>query len=182
VKKLVLVALLGVLVTAVAGGSYAVAKQGGNDRGSRFSARMDGWNEIPSVVSTGEGRFRARLVNPTTLEYELEYSGLETPSLFAHIHIGGRFENGGVSAFLCGGGSKPDPCPPTAGTVTGTIVPADVVGPASQGVLPGEFDDLLLAMRRGEAYANVHSERSPGGEIRGQIRRGGGHGGGHGND
>jgi hypothetical protein len=166
-RKALITLLLGAAVAVVATASVALANgEGGKNS---FRAKMDGWKEIPSVVSTGEGRFRAKLVNPTTLEYELEYSGLETPSLFAHIHIGGRNENGGVSAFLCGGGGKP-PCPPTAGTVTGTIVPADVIGPVSQGVLAGEFADLILAMRRGETYANVHSERSPGGEIRGQIR------------
>lgn len=166
-RKALITLLVGSAVAVIATASVALAN-GDRDKKS-FRAEMDGWKEIPSVVSTGEGRFRARLVNPTTLEYELEYSGLETPSLFAHIHIGGRNENGGVSAFLCGGGSKPDPCPPTAGTVTGTIVPTDVIGPVSQGVLAGEFADLILAMRRGETYANVHSQRSPGGEIRGQI-------------
>lgn len=55
----------------------------------------------------------------------------------AHIHLGARATTGGVSAFLCGGG-KPS-CPPTGGTVTGTITRADVIGPASQGIEPGEF-------------------------------------------
>ena len=84
-----------------------------------------------------------------------------TPSA-AHIHIGSRATNGGVSAFLCA------PCP-QQGTVTGTITPADVVGPAGQGIGPGEFEKLVRAIRAGHAYANVHTARWPGGEIRGQI-------------
>lgn len=48
---------------------------------------------------------------------------------------------------------------------------ANVIGPAAQGVAIGEFEEVLRALRLGVAYANVHSDRSPGGEIRGQIRR-----------
>jgi hypothetical protein len=73
-----------------------------------------------------------------------------------------------VSAFLCGGGDKP-PCPPQSGTIVGTIDPADVIGPANQGIAPGEFAELVTAMRAGVTYANVHSSKFPNGEIRGQI-------------
>ena len=107
------------------------------------------------------------------LSYELSYSGIEGgTAVAAHIHFGQRSVNGGVSAFLCGGGDKP-PCPATAGTVTGVIDPADVIGPAGQGIAPGEFDELISAMRAGLTYANVHSDPMYlGGEIRGQIKRG----------
>ena len=84
-----------------------------------------------------------------------------------------RGVNGGVSAFFCGGGGKPA-CPTPSGTVTGVIVPADIVGPAAQGINPGEptaFDELVRAIRSGFAYANVHTTRWPGGEIRGQLRQ-----------
>ncbi|MDQ4029624.1 MAG: CHRD domain-containing protein, partial [Actinomycetota bacterium] len=79
---------------------------------------------------------------------------------------------GGVIAFLCGGGGKPA-CPATHGTVEGTIRPADVIGPAAQGIAAGEFDELVRAIRAGATYANVHSGTYPAGEIRGQIRTNG---------
>jgi hypothetical protein len=75
--------------------------------------------------------------------------------------------NGGVATFLCGGGGKPA-CPPS-GTVTGTISASDVIGPASQGIAAGELDALVRAMRHGVTYANVHTDKFPDGEIRGQI-------------
>jgi CHRD domain-containing protein len=53
--------------------------------------------------------------------------------------------------------------------VTGTIRPSDVVGPTGQGIAAGEFEELVAAIRAGRAYANVHSAKFPGGEIRGQI-------------
>jgi len=54
--------------------------------------------------------------------------------LAARIHLGARATTGGVAAFLCGRGGKPA-CPPTGGTVTATITPANVIGPAGQGSL-----------------------------------------------
>jgi len=131
---------------------------------------LTGYQEAtPAGVSTvATGAFEATIdEDAQTIDYTLSYSGLEAPVLFAHIHFGNRFTSGGISAFLCGGGSKPA-CP-QEGVVTGTITPADVIGPASQGITPGEFGELVRAMRAGMTYANVHSMKFPAGEIRGQI-------------
>lgn len=40
----------------------------------------------------------------------------------------------------------------------------------AQGVEAGSFDVLVRAIRAGYTYANVHTTRWPGGEIRGQIQ------------
>jgi hypothetical protein len=99
---------------------------------------------------------------------------------FAHIHFAQRGVNGGVAAFLCGGGDKPA-CP-QEGEVTGTIDANDVVGPAAQGIAgatattPGEIDELIAAMKVGATYANVHTDLFENGEIRGQIGKGFGFG------
>lgn len=177
-RKIVLAALLGAVVTALASGSFAIARGGGGDRGT-FDTKLNGWQEVPSQVRMGEGRFHARVIRlagEPALEYVLRYEGLEGDVSAAHIHIGDQHENGGVSAFLCGQPSDKPACPLRAGTVRGVIDRVDVIGPAGQGVDAGEIEDLIRAMRRGEAYANVHSSVAPGGEIRGDLR-GGGHGG-----
>jgi hypothetical protein len=45
-----------------------------------------------------------------------------------------------------------------------------VVGPTGQGIEAGAFAEIVAAIKEGTAYANVHSTKWPGGEIRGQLR------------
>jgi hypothetical protein len=159
------------VLAALAGGSYALARGGGAEvpQTKHFHADLSGFEEVPSISSTGSGELDASLTDDTTLHYVFAYADLEGgASLFAHIHIAQRSVNGGVSAFLCGGGNKPA-CPAGTGTIEGDITPADVIGPAGQGVEAGSFAELVRAMRAGHAYANIHTTRWPGGEIRGQI-------------
>ena len=90
----------------------------------------------------------------------------------AHIHFGQFAVNGGISVFLCsnlGNGPVGTPECPDSGTVKGTLTAADVVGPAAQGIDPGEFDELVAAIKAGIAYVNVHTDKFEGGEIRGQL-------------
>jgi hypothetical protein len=138
------------------------------DRGQSVHAQLSGPDEVPSVSTTGSGEFRARL-REDVIEFALTYEGLEgTTTTASHIHLGKERTNGGVIAFLCGGGGKPA-CTPTSGFFTGTITAADVIGPTGQGIAPGEFDEVLTAFRDDAVYANVHTNKHPGGEIRGQI-------------
>ena len=138
------------------------------DSDQEFRASLNGYLETPSISTTARGSFRAT-VDGSTISYRLTFHDLSTPTLLAHIHFARPDVMGDVAAFLCGGGGKPA-CP-ASGTVTGTIVPADVIGPAAKGIAPGEFAELVRAMRNGATYVNVHSEMFPPGEIRGNIRR-----------
>jgi hypothetical protein len=165
-------------------GSYAVAgalsplHRGDPPNSKEFKAHLNGYQEVPSVSTTGVGEFRARLVEPEKLHYVFRYAGLEGGnSLFAHVHFGQRSVNGGVSFFLCGPPTmttKP-PCTNVSGTFEGDITPADIVGPAVQGIDPPatatspQWPEVLRAMRAGHAYANIHTTKWGGGEIRGQI-------------
>lgn len=135
-----------------------------------FAALLRGANEVPSVSSTGRAAFAARLNSAgDTLSFVLRYADLEGPAIgAAHVHFGQAGANGGVMFFMCGGGGKP-PCPPAPATITGTVVAADVLGPAAQGIAAGEFDEVVKALRSGLAYANIHTDKHPGGEIRGQV-------------
>jgi hypothetical protein len=158
------VALAALVTLAVV--SFAPA----SEQKSMVKADLTGYLEVPAVSSTGIGTFEGSIDDDAgEIAYTLSYAGLEGPAtLFAHIHFGQRSVNGGVSAFLCGGGGKPA-CPTTEGTVSGTIVASDVIGPSGQGIDAGELGELVTAIRAGRTYANVHTNKHPGGEIRGQI-------------
>lgn len=173
-KRFVYIAVLtiGVGLLAITMVGYA-ASGGDNEKQNVKSEPLSGFHEAPNAIfSEGSGSFNAEInEDAQTIMYELRYSGLSAPAAAAHIHFGNRFNASGVSAFLCGGGTKPA-CPPgtaTEAVVTGTITAADVIGPVNQGIAPGQFDRLVRALREGVAYANVHTSTFQSGEIRGQI-------------
>lgn len=149
-------------------------------------ATLRGVNETPGPVSTqATGSFQGTLsADGSTLTYTLTFNNLNAPITQSHIHFGLPRETGGVMVFLCQTTLAPAPatdlgvptCPgPNSGTVSGTITIANVVGPNSQGITPGtDFDKVVAAIRGGTSYVNVHSTRSPNGEIRGVVHVGDG--------
>jgi hypothetical protein len=145
-------------------------------RGDRIEARLKGFAEVPAVSSGASGRFKARIDHASqTLSYELSYSGLEDAVRMAHIHFGQHGVNGGIMVWLCQTAAFPSPVAstpqcPQSGTISGTVSAADVIGPAAQGIAATEFAEMVKAIGAGVAYANVHSNKFPGGEIRGQLR------------
>ena len=153
----------------------------------KISEFLTGYEEVPSVSTTGNGTFNARISNDESrIDWELSYSDLEGAVQQAHIHIGNVGVNGGISVFLCtnlgNGPAGIQPCPAPPATISGTIVAADVSPniPATQaarnqGLNTGEIDELIRAMRAGATYVNVHSTIWPGGEIRSQIDGNNGH-------
>jgi hypothetical protein len=151
---------------AIAGG-VAIRSAGADGGGTT----MRSYNEVPSVsVPSAFGDFRLTINDASqTINFGLRFSGLSGPPTQSHIHFGQPGVNGGVSAFLCGGSTKPA-CPQsTSGQVSGTITPDDIIGPAGQGISSGEWGELVMAIRAGFAYANIHTPTNPGGEARGQI-------------
>lgn len=160
-KSLFIIAGVGLLLMAMA---PVVASDGSR----HFKASLNGYLEVPSISTGARGSFRAE-IKGDTLSYRLTIRDFAEAPLFAHIHFARPDVNGGVAAFLCGGGGKPA-CP-ADGVVKGTVVAADVVGPTGQGIAPGEFNELVRAMRNGATYVNVHSPTYPSGEIRGNIKR-----------
>jgi len=144
-------------------------------------AKLVGFQEVPVVVTEGSGHFTMDIApGDGSFDFVLSYEGIEGGAIQqAHVHVGQRNVNGGIVVFLCTnltppvGVPTPPPCPASPGMVTGTRTAADVVAQTTQGVSAGELSALLTAVRKGRAYANVHSAASPGGEIRGQISRGG---------
>jgi len=133
-----------------------------------FQADLVGANEVPphDVGASGACGF---VVSGNRVDFSIFTRGLSAPVVGAHIHIGPAGVNGPVRVPFIG--------PNLAGTHTvtpfaapdgGTLIensfgPSDVTGGLT-------LDDVLSAMRSGNAYCNVHTTNFPGGEIRGQIR------------
>ena len=166
----VVLALVAVVGVQAFGGKHHV-------KGDDLTGYQETSSATPGGVSSnGTGTFEARIAeDDQSITYELTYSGLSSPVTQSHIHFGNRYTSGGISLFLCtnlGNGPAGTPaCPPTGGTVTGTLTPASVVGPAAQGIPPGPagWGKILEAIRAGVTYANVHTTQFPAGEIRTQL-------------
>lgn len=164
----VLMAVMGILL-AIA--TVATAEQ--------IGALLTGYEETPAAVSTtGRGEFTATIdADGDAIVYTETYSGLQGPVTQSHIHVGQLGVSGSVVIFLCQTAANPDPtglapqCP-QEGTVSGTITAANVIAgsTATQQLVAGDLAAVITAIRAGAAYANVHTNPSPGGEIRGQLR------------
>jgi len=153
-------------------------------RAQEYSAKFSGFQEVGGVgagetgaiLSTGQATLKLTLDKTAqTLTYTLTYSGL-TNVLQSHIHFGKEHVAGGVMVFFCsnlGNGPAGTPtCPDDSSgevTVTGTIRPAGVVGPAAQNITAGDFAGVVAALASNTAYGNIHTQKFPAGEIRGQV-------------
>jgi hypothetical protein len=174
-RKVAIVAFVALGILGVG----AVATADNDDGSGPNSARLNGYQEGTSVSTTGFGSFHIKFNRNNTADYVLSYRDVETPVSQAHIHFAQRSVNGPVSVFLCrtppqGGppppAQNPPVCPPTTGTVSGTITPADIIQQVPErGIEPAAWEEFVAAVKVGHTYANVHSSRFPGGEIRGQI-------------
>jgi hypothetical protein len=171
--KRLFVLILGILLCL---GSATTFTDDGGSR--RIRVRLTGYEEAPLALSTaGNGRFIARISkDETEILWELSYGDLEGAVTQSHIHFGSRGQTGGISIFLCtnlgNGPAGTQACPASApedNPVTGVATAATVIGPAGQGIAAGEFAEVIAAIRNGTAYANVHSSKYPGGEIRAQF-------------
>ena len=139
-----------------------------------FTAHLDGYNEVPADNSPATGDLTLTVGNGQ-LTWSLTYQGFATNNqpVVAHVHVGQPNVSGGVSFFFCGGTKSA--CPSSQNgpvTITGTTLPADVVGPTAQEFAAGDLNSVIKAMEAGLTYANMHTPTLGAGEIRGQLVRG----------
>jgi hypothetical protein len=128
----------------------------------RFVATLSGANSRPTpVTSTASGTASfTYLSDIKTLFYRIDVAGIDSVTL-AHIHApADTGHTAGVALNLWLG-------PVKGPGFTGTL--AQGVG-GEQGATAGmTLDSLLVVMRNGNAYVNVHTRANPAGEIRGQV-------------
>lgn len=112
-----------------------------------YSAQLTAAAETPPTESTGTGSFQGTYDTDTkVLTWTLTYEGLSGPVTAAHFH-------GPAKAGL-----KADPVlpidPPYDSPIKGTSTLTDA-----------QYKDL----KRGAWYVNLHTDKYPDGELRGQI-------------
>lgn len=116
-----------------------------------FSADMSSSGEVPPTKSAGHGTVKASLdLQTRELSYTVSWSGLTGPAIMAHFHgPAPAGANAGVTLPLGN-----DPTDPITGRATLT-------------------EDQVQALESGQWYANIHTAKNKGGEIRGQMVKGG---------
>jgi len=172
------------VVLAIASTGLAFSDDSG---GRRFSELLNGYKEAAAPISTtGHGTFQATIsLDESEITYELTFADLEGDVRQAHIHIGHPQNSGGIVLWLCQTPTNVSPSATTpqctqddpsnlrAGHVTGTLTAADIQAQTANGIAgPAEWAEVLGLIRAGRTYANVHSVKFGGGEIRSQLDSG----------
>lgn len=134
----------------------------------KFTARMSGINEVPSVDTKATGQTTFRTVNnDTTIKYKVNITGF-SDATGAHIHMGKAGTNGDIIVDLLKN-SKKNP------TKLGMAIRGNITDSSLGGPLKGKtLADLVSAVKNGDTYINVHTPGHSNGEIRGQIESGNG--------
>lgn len=127
-----------------------------------YNAKLSGGSEIPAVMTDATGIAKFNFNNDTSMAtFQVNVDGLSDVR-FAHIHLEKAGANGPVIYTL-----RMDK---VVGPVSGVYAKGELMPSMFSGKLTG--GDLVIlreAFRTGNAYVNVHTDRFPGGELRGQI-------------
>ncbi len=128
----------------------------------RFRATLSGASSRPTPITTtaaGTAEF-TYVADLATLFYRIDVGSIDSVTL-AHIHApADTGSNAGVVLNLFLGPTKG---PAFSGTLA-QGVGGDLGAPAGM-----TMDSLLVLLRNGHAYVNVHTRAHPAGEIRGQL-------------
>jgi glucose/arabinose dehydrogenase len=132
---------------------------------TRFTARLDGRQEVPANTSGATGAARFSVRRDGSLDYRLDVAQISNVRM-AHIHLGASGQNGPVVATLF---DRPEGISTydSRTIARGRISAADIVARAPG--FSGTPTELLRRLRQGRAYVNVHTALLPGGEVRGQV-------------
>ncbi|HEY6885575.1 MAG TPA: CHRD domain-containing protein [Nitrososphaeraceae archaeon] len=149
--------LAAVSATATTGAGKSAAHQ------QAFTATMTGNEEVPpkNTKATGTATFVSS-TDGSSVVYKIQVANIKGVTM-AHIHSGDIGKNGPIVVTLFKSAS-------TTGTMNGLLSQGTITSANLEGPLKGKtISDLIRLINDGTAYANVHTEQNPKGEIRGQI-------------
>jgi hypothetical protein len=126
----------------------------------KFNAILSGQEEVPPVQTTASGMAWFKPMQDNVW-FKLNVTDMQGVTK-AHIHTATVGENGPVVVTLY----KSD----TPQPINGKLAYGNITANLLEGPLKGkQISDLATAMSNGSTYVNVHTQKHPNGEIRGQI-------------
>jgi hypothetical protein len=129
-----------------------------------FKAVLSGSEVVPAATTMAKGEATFTLgKDGKELMYKVMVSDIENVSA-AHIHMGKMGKNGPAVALIDIKGKK-------AGKFSGTLAEGKVTAKELLGSMKGKtVKDLVKEIEAGNTYLNVHTDKYPDGELRGQIK------------
>jgi hypothetical protein len=132
-----------------------------------FNVQLAGSEEVPPVDTKATGSAEFKAPHFDNMYYSVNVSNIDKVTA-AHIHSGKTGENGPIVVTLFKTES------PSSEVMNGILTSGNITNADLEGPMAGKtLIDLNKAMELGETYVNVHTEKHPNGEIRGQIKGGG---------
>ena len=126
----------------------------------KFNAKLSGQEEVPPVQTTASGMAWFKPMQDKVW-FKVNVTDMQGVTQ-AHIHTAKVGENGPVVVILY----KSD----TPQPINGKLAYGNITANLLEGPMEGKkLSDLYTAMSTGSTYVNVHTEKHPNGEIRGQI-------------
>jgi hypothetical protein len=168
-KGLVILEIVAILAAMIAASSILVTSTNTSaafaQGDQKFTAKLTGKEEVPPKDTKASGTSEFNLSSDgNKMTYVVNVKDIDKVTQ-AHIHSGKKGENGPVVVWLF---NATTPTGPKSGMLSqGNFTSTDLVGP-----LKGkQMSDLVKLINDGQAYANVHTEANPKGEIRGQLSK-----------
>lgn len=151
----VLIAVTITMISATTFSNHIVLAQN-----QKFNAKLSGQQEVPPVQTTASGMAWFKPMQDKVW-FKLNVTDMQGVTQ-AHIHTGKQGENGPILVTLY----KSD----TPQPINGKLAYGNITANLLEGPMKGkQISDLATAMSNGSTYVNVHTEKYPNGEIRGQI-------------
>jgi len=158
-----------------------------DDSPQNFQTHLNPDNEVPAHASLAQGNAKFQLSKDgRTMSYKVIASNIDN-AFMTHIHLAPAGSNGGIVVWLRPTTPNGVAGPESQVRQDGVFAEGEFTSANFVGALAGKsMDDLVAAIRAGNAYVNVHTRdltrtaadttagNFPGGEVRGQLGNGNG--------
>jgi CHRD domain len=151
------------ITTTIRSQSVLAATKSSSTGQQTFTATMTGSEEVPpkNTQATGSAKFISSS-DENSMIYRIRVANINGVTM-AHIHSGKTGKNGPIVVTLFKSATQ-------TGPINGLLSQGTITSTNLEGPLKGKtISDLVKLINDGKAYANVHTQQNPKGEIRGQI-------------